>query len=170
MYHYNDTITVNEHGACIGIDSEGRRYVAGRSHGGIDYRQLDLRFLPYWLTAEKIEVIWDQEYMDDKYIVKPTQFYINLRQNHTPRFRRSCTASNIPHGSLLQSSNHYPKHSMVETVIGLGVRDPKILSTWSMKEVVNWRLNKLASLESLYGGVWRWGEMKDALEKFEFDM
>lgn len=168
MYHYNDTITMNDHGAYIGVDIEGHRYVACRSHGGIDYRLLDVRFLPYWLTAEKIEIIWDQEYTGN--IDKPTQFYINLRQNHTPRFRRSCTASNIPHGSLLQSSNHYPKHSMVETVIGLGVRDPKISSTWSMKEVVNWRLNKLTSLESLYGGVWRWGEMKDALKQFAFDM
>jgi len=151
---------MNEHVAYIGIDSEGRRYAACRSHGGIDYRHLDVKFLPYWLTAEKIEVIWNQEYMDDKYIVKPTQFYVNIRYNHSPRFLRG--SQSISGRSI--------DHSNVETIIGLGVRDPRIPPMWPMKEVVKFRLKTLTNLESLYGGVWRWGEMKDALEKFAFDM
>ena len=166
MYHYNDTITMNEHVAYIGIDSEGRRYAACRSHGGIDYRHLDVKFLPYWLTAEKIEVIWNQEYMDDKYIVKPNQFYVSLRQNYTPRFRRTWKRSDIVHGDSIPII----ESTMVETIIGLGVRDPRIPPMWPMKEVVKFRLKTLTNLESLYGGVWRWGEMKDALEKFAFDM
>jgi hypothetical protein len=162
MYHYNDTITMNDYGAYIGVDIEGHRYVACRSHGGIDYRLLDVRFLPYWLTAEKIEVIWKHK---TKYTDKPTQFYVSLRQNHTPRFKRAWKRSDILHGGSIPV-----EYTMVETIIALGVRDPRIPPMWPMKEVVKFRLKTLTNLESLYGGVWRWGEMKDALEKFAFDM
>ena len=157
VYHMDHQIVENGRGGWTGINEAGRRYAAYRSYPGLALHQLNLDFLPYWLTLELISIEYDD--INERRI----RCWVDMDRNHTPRFRM------IPYNRPDEVGKEL--HSSLKvSITGIGVRHPHVPPNWPLKEVVKLRLLEMDQLINTYGGVGNYGGYLEALAAFNKNM
>ena len=125
----------------------------------LDFQYLELEFLPYFLTSERVQVSWKPE-IEDRFIVKPefNKFYISLRllqaglQDHMhPPYDVHTVVFN-----RIRNYNHSYGYNMdadlVDEIIPLGMRHPWFREM-PVVEVVDKKLGHFKTLHILHS---RW--------------
>jgi hypothetical protein len=123
----------------------------------LDFSVLDVRFLPYYLTAERVEVEWNFGYPEDA--PDYTKFYVGFE------FHQGYVADNdevLEHFvtfTALRNKNqkwggYQIADDIISTVQGLGVRNPCIPPKWPMSEVVRYKLRDFENLRKLRSAPW----------------
>jgi hypothetical protein len=142
----------------------------------VDFTELDVRFLPYYLTAEKVGIEWDDV---DEFIIANhiKEFYvgINFTEGYYTYTNIRLANERVRPISFMRLPNKNSKSGFVMEskliidVFGLGIYNPNIQPNWSREDVIK---NKLAIFKSIRRDYPNWINHRgffQALDEYGFE-
>lgn len=127
----------------------------------IDFQYLDVEFLPYYLTAERIQLEWKPE-IDLEWTIDPetTKFYVGVRfgegryndHENPPVDFHSVTFTRIRNKNSVRGC--YMEAEGIKSIFPLGMRNPRIPPKWPLEEVIKLQLLRIHYLKKYGMDTW----------------
>ena len=135
----------------------------------VDLSDLDLRFLPFFLTAERVRIEWLQRLEEWIAAKSVKSFYVGLKFIHGCQYGNDIEPHSLVFRRMRNKNSVRGWHInpyAIKSIIGVGIHNQLPYDKMSMNQIIELKLSQLASIHETYSNWINYKELEKAMMEF----